>query len=94
MAEYEKLSPCGIAIFIVPPTYQTWIEELNDTKQKQIFQAEWQKRHQSSIEVANYALEVPYYHVIINDDLDDAVRFVMKSLSVAIYLALGMITLG
>ena len=33
VAEYEKLSPCGIAIFIVPPTYQTWIERLKKTIQ-------------------------------------------------------------
>ncbi|UJD06433.1 MAG: hypothetical protein HXL06_003535 [Candidatus Nanosynbacter sp. HMT-348_TM7c-JB] len=75
VAEYEKLSPCGIAIFIVPPTYQTWIERLKKRyKTEADFQAEWPKRRQSSIEELKHALEVPYYHVIINDDLDDAVQ--------------------
>jgi len=50
--EYERLAPDSIAIFIVPPNSQTWIERLKKA----------------------YALEVPYYHVIINDDLERAIR--------------------
>ena len=38
------------------------------------FRIEWPKRRQSAISELTYALEVPYYHVIINDDLDRAVR--------------------
>ena len=73
--DLHKLSLCGIAIFIVPPTYQTWIERLKKRyKTEADFQAEWPKRRQSSIEELKHALEVPYYHVIINDDLDDAVQ--------------------
>ena len=64
-----------LAIFIVQPTYQTWIERLKKRyKTEADFQAEWPKRRQSSIEELKHALEVPYYHVIINDDLDDAVQ--------------------
>lgn len=73
--EYERLAPDSIAIFIVPPDYQTWIERLKkryDTEED--FRTEWPKRRQSAISELAHALEVPYYHVIINDDLDRAVR--------------------
>lgn len=75
VAEYEKLSPCGIAIFIVPPTYQTWIERLKKRyKTEADFQAEWPKRRKTSVKELEHALEVPYYHIIINDDLDNSVQ--------------------
>ena len=74
-AEYEKLSPCGIAIFIVPPTYQTWIERLKKRyKTEADFQAEWPNRRKTSVKELEHALEVPYYHIIINDDLDNSVQ--------------------
>ena len=73
--EYERLAPDSIAIFIVPPNSQTWIERLKKRyATEEDFQAEWPKRHTSAIKELAYALEVPYYHVIINDDLERAIR--------------------
>lgn len=73
--EYERLAPDSIAIFIVPPNSQTWIERLKKRyATEEDFQAEWPKRHASAIKELAYALEVPYYHVIINDDLERAIR--------------------
>ena len=73
--EYERLAPESIAIFIVPPDYQTWIERLKKRyATEEDFRTEWPKRRQSAISELAHALEVPYYHVIINDDLDRAVR--------------------
>jgi len=75
VAEYEQLAPGCIAIFIVPPDYKTWLERLKKRYvTEEDFQAEWPKRHQSAIKELAHALEVPYYHVIINDDLERAVR--------------------
>lgn len=79
VAEYEALAPDCIAIFIVPPDYDTWIQRLSSRYATQEeFQAEWPKRRQSAIAELTHALEVPYYHVIINDDLDRAVRVVRE----------------
>ena len=73
--EYERLAPDSIAIFIVPPNSQTWIERLKRRyATEEDFQTEWPKRHTSAIKELAYALEVPYYHVIINDDLERAIR--------------------
>lgn len=75
VAEYEQLASGCIAIFIVPPNYKTWLERLKKRYATEAdFQAEWPKRHQSAIKELAHALEVPYYHVIINDDLERAVR--------------------
>lgn len=75
VAEYEKLAPECIAIFIAPPDYQTWLNRLQSRYEAPAdFHAEWPKRRQSAMAELTHALEVSYYHVIINDDLDRAVR--------------------
>lgn len=75
VAEYEQLAPGCIAIFIVPPDYPTWLERLKQRYATEAeFQTAWPKRRQSAIAELSHALEVPYYHVIINDDLTRAVR--------------------
>ena len=79
VAEYEALAPACVAIFIVPPDYDTWLARLSSRyASPEEFQAEWPKRRQSAIRELTHALEVPYYHVIINDDLDRAVRVVRE----------------
>lgn len=75
VAEYEALAPQGIAIFIVPPDYDTWLTRLKSRyATEEEFRVEWPKRRVSSINELTHALEVPYYHVIINDDLARSVR--------------------
>lgn len=75
VAEYKALSPESTAIFIVPPDYETWMTRLKSRYATEAgFIAEWPKRRASSIKELTHALEVPYYHVIINDDLERAVR--------------------
>ena len=74
-AEYEILAPQSISIFIIPPDYETWLTRLKSRyTTEEAFHAEWPKRLASSVKEMTQALSVPYYHVIINDDLDRAVR--------------------
>ncbi|OYW84875.1 hypothetical protein B7Z17_03335, partial [Candidatus Saccharibacteria bacterium 32-49-10] len=71
----KKLLPDAISIFIVPPAYDIWLERLKSRySSDEEFMAEWQKRRASSISELRHALDVPYYHFIINDDLSRAVR--------------------
>lgn len=75
VAEYKGLSQQVVALFIVPPNYTAWRERLAaryETREE--FEAEWPKRRDSAIRELTHALEVPYYHFIINDDLDEAVQ--------------------
>lgn len=39
---------------------------------------DWAKRRESAIRELKHALLVPYYHFVINDNLDQAVLAVMK----------------
>ncbi len=74
VAEYKNVSSEVIAIFIVPPTYDIWIERLKKRyASEEEFAAEWPKRRDSAIEELTRALLLPYYHFIINDNLDQAV---------------------
>lgn len=73
--EYKQLSQNVIALFILPPSYEVWRERLSTRyKTSDEFEAEWPKRRDSAINELEYALSVPYYHFIINDDLDRSVR--------------------
>lgn len=75
VAEYKKLSPNDVAIFIVPPDFNTWMTRLKSRyATEDDFRAEWPKRRLSAAHELAHVLETPYYHVIVNDDLDRAVR--------------------
>lgn len=79
VSEYKAVSDEVVAIFIVPPTYDEWMKRLKyrySTEEE--FAAEWPKRRDSAIKELTRALEVPYYHCVINDDIDRAVEVVAE----------------
>lgn len=74
VAEYKDLSQSVVAIFVIPPAYSVWRERLAQRYESpEAFEAEWVKRRNSAIDELTHALEVPYYHFIVNDELDRAV---------------------
>ena len=77
VAEYKEISQDVRALFVLPPNYATWRERLHKRyATDEAFLQEWPKRRASAVNELGHALEVPYYHFIINDDLDRAVRVV------------------
>ena len=73
--EYKEVSSDVIAIFVVPPSYETWVSRLRRRyATNEEFHREWPKRRNTAIGELTRALEVPYYHFVINDDLERAVR--------------------
>lgn len=75
VAEYKAVSDQVIAIFVIPPTYNEWMRRLKRRyTTDEEFLREWPKRRDSAIRELQRALELPYYHCVINDDLDRAVR--------------------
>lgn len=75
VSEYKAVSSAVRAIFVVPPDYPTWIQRLKQRyASEEEFLKEWPRRRQSAINELTRALELPYYHCVINDDLDRAVR--------------------
>ena len=72
--EYKDISDDVIAIFIVPPDYDTWVQRLRRRYvSEEAFMQEWPTRRDSAIHELSRALEVPYYHCIINDNLERAI---------------------
>lgn len=72
--EYKAMSDQVVAIFIISPTYDEWMRRLKRRyKTNEDFLHEWPKRREHAIKELTRALEVPYYHVVVNDDLDRAI---------------------
>ena len=64
-----------IPIFIVPPDYATWRMRLDGRYDSQEeLNRELPKRLQAAERELEYALSASYYHFVINDDLERAVR--------------------
>lgn len=79
VSEYKDVSDEVVAMFIVPPTYEVWLERLKSRYETaEAFEAEWPKRRDSAIKELTRALELPYYHCVINDNLDRAVQVVAE----------------
>lgn len=73
--EYKTISSQVIAIFVLPPSYDAWLERLHKRYASQEeFDAAFPKRKESAIKELKRTLAVPYYHFLINDDLDRAVQ--------------------
>ena len=72
---FKSLSDNVIAIFVVPPSYEVWMERIKrryDTEED--FNEAWPARRASAIKELEDALSQPYYHFLINEDLDQAVH--------------------
>ena len=75
VAEYKAVSDQVIAIFIVPPDYETWIARFKRRyTTDDEYLREWPKRRDSAIQELTKAVSLPYYHCVINDDLDRAIE--------------------
>lgn len=73
--EYKAISADVVAIFVVPPDYQTWISRLRSRyDDEDAFMAEWPQRKASAVRELGRALSMPYYHFVINDDIDRATQ--------------------
>lgn len=77
--EYKKLSQGVVAIFLLPPNYTEWRRRLSVRyATRDEFEKEWPKRYNSAIRELTRALEVPYYHFVINDSVDETARIVRE----------------
>lgn len=75
VAEYKKISPSVIAEFILPPDYEEWQRRLLARYgDKGVNPIDMQKRMNTAIAELEEALHKPYYHFVVNENLDEAVR--------------------
>jgi guanylate kinase len=75
VAEYKALSSSVLAVFLLPPSYDVWIERLRsrygDTT---IDQTDLTHRMETAIIELQHALETDYFVFVVNDVLEDTVR--------------------
>lgn len=76
---YKALSDNVIAIFVVPPTFGEWVERMKGRYESiEEFEKVWPVRSQSAIMEMEEVLREPYYHFIVNEDLEQAVHSAEK----------------
>lgn len=74
VANYKRLSPDVIAVFILPPNFEEWQRRLLARYgEGGPDPDDMRRRMQTAIEELTHALDVDYYHYIVNDDLEQAV---------------------
>jgi guanylate kinase len=77
VSEYKAMSQDVSALFILPPDFDTWVQRFKKRYETEDeFNTEFAKRSRTALVELEHALEVPYYHFIINDDLDRVVRVI------------------
>ncbi len=65
------------SLFILPPSYDEWMTRLGQRyPDLDAFHEAFSDRRTTAIDELDHALSVPYYHFIINDELERAVRVV------------------
>lgn len=78
VAEYKAISDEVIATFILPPSYQEWQRRLQARYGDNADSTDMQKRMQTAIAELKEALSKPYYHFVVNDNLEEAVIAIDK----------------
>lgn len=77
VAEYKAISDTVIAQFILPPNYEEWQRRLHARYgSKGADPADIAKRMHTAIAELEEALSKPYYHFVVNENLDEAVKAV------------------
>lgn len=74
VAEYCAISQQVVPIFVLPPSYETWLARLRGRYARaEEFEAEWpRRRHSAELELQS-ALDNSRYFFLVNDNLDQAV---------------------
>jgi guanylate kinase len=77
VAEYKQISATVIAVFILPPSYEEWQRRLHSRYgAKGADPADIAKRMRTAIAELQEALDKPYYHFVVNENVDEAVKAV------------------
>lgn len=76
VAEYKAISDKVVAIFLLPPDYETWQRRLRDRYIGQIDEKDIKKRMRTAKIELQEALYKPYFEYVVNKDLETTVKIV------------------
>jgi guanylate kinase len=71
VAEYKTLDPGVMAVFLLPPDFQTWQERLQRRYGDVVDAADSRLRMQTALDELRQLLNTDYYVAVINDDLEE-----------------------
>ena len=70
VVEYKKIAPSTKALFILPPSYEVWLDRLKKRfASEDEFLTAWEKRRQSAIQELEFALSSHLFEWVINDNI-------------------------
>ena len=72
VVEYKALDPSVMAVFLLPPDFQTWQGRLQRRYGDVVDAADSRRRMQTALDELDQLLSTDYYIAVINDDLDTA----------------------
>ena len=78
VAEYKTLDPDVMAIFLLPPDFNTWQTRLRKRYGDVVDAADSRQRLQTALEEIEQLLNTDYYVALINDNLDKTFRSVQS----------------
>jgi guanylate kinase len=74
VAEYKALDPGVMAVFLLPPDFQTWQQRLQRRYGDVVDAADYRLRLQTALDELDQLLTTDYYIPVINDDLAQTFR--------------------
>lgn len=81
VAEYKALDPGVMAVFLLPPDFQTWQQRLQRRYGDVVDVADARRRMQTALDELDQLLTTNYYIAVINDDLDTAFNQIQTIIS-------------
>jgi guanylate kinase len=82
VAEYKALDPSVMAVFLLPPDFQTWQERLQRRYGDVVDANDYRQRLETALKELDQLLDTNYYVAVINDDLEETynhIETVIKS---------------
>lgn len=74
--EYKAVSPSVVAVFLLPPDFETWQKRLASRYGEEDDENDLKQRMKTAETELQEALDKDYFEFVINDDLDRTVRAV------------------
>lgn len=73
--EFRKITPSTMKpIFLLPPSFEVWEQRFKVRYEGYVGEGEFRARLSAAIQEIEHVISQDYYHIVVNDDLDDTVE--------------------
>lgn len=78
VAEYKELDPSVMAVFLLPPDFETWQQRLQKRYGEVVDFEDFKLRLQTALDELEELLNTNYYVAVINDDLEQTYQQIIE----------------